>query len=189
MLHANDINNRIQIDEEVIATFYVIATNNILEVQVEAQLAKNCFRTTFTHRCYWGGVDVQSITSSQELIYLSVKDKADIITVNINNGHIRYMKYALKSVDYSPVLCLFYVDKWSRLYVSTYYTLYTLTDQGEYIYHEWIGGVLDTPPVDISFDSQYDNLWLAEKSAVHRLDYDGRIDRFGYHQGSRYLIS
>jgi hypothetical protein len=49
---------------------------------------------------------------------------------------------------------------------------------------EWIGGNIDTTPSDIAYDSDNDYLFVVEMESVHRIDSNGKYDRFGYRQGA-----
>lgn len=139
----------------------------------------------------WG--KIQAITSSSSHIWITTTSSSNtVIQINLKTGLVEgnLQLSSTSSVSPSTVSALYYVSTWNKLFVSTniaFYTIaYTTTDismQYE-VSHEWITGVLDSPPIALDFDKTSNCLWMAESQALHKLDTQGRIWRYGYHQGS-----
>lgn len=177
--------------------FYVITPDDILEVKLDSN---TCNKVTSTRslmegeKGQWGNSENLLITSSADKIFISVEKQITVWSVDIASGDVLTLDFTLSSIEPSVVTALYFVQQWERLYVGTEVALYTLSSEGAYIYHEWINGVIDFPPVDFAFDPDFSvphkqkakkgALWLAERDAVHRLDALGRWYRFGYHQGN-----
>jgi hypothetical protein len=85
------------------------------------------------------------------------------------------------------VTALSFVSSWQQLFIGSSTQLLTYTYEGEVVAkkeHEWIGGVVDTAPLDMSFDETNNALWIAEKNSIHKMLPNGMIQRFGQRQGS-----
>lgn len=129
----------------------------------------------------WG--QVAAVASSATHLWVASSGQG-LTQIDIETGVTRQI-----SLQDMSIKSLFYVAEWNRLYVGTDTALYTLhfetAEQSDYLLrHEWITGVIDSVPLQFSFDQANNALWLAEADAVHKQDTLGRWWRYGYHQGA-----
>ena len=128
-----------------------------------------------------------------------VASESMLYQVSITYGTVTPVPFAdgmASNVERGAVHAVYLVPQWSRLYVSTDTVFYMLSvpkncsDLPSRVQHEWITGVLDSPVTSMAFDTYRGNaLWLAEDGALHRMDVNGRFDRFGYHQGAPFVTN
>ena len=130
------------------------------------------------------------VTSSKDFIWIAnpgVSTKADpgadygVSQVSIADESLTFIR-----LD-EEVTSVEFVDNWQKLFVGSSTQLLTYTyENGEITTkeHEWIGGVIDTAPLDMSYDSVNDALWIAQKNSVHKMLPSGMLLRFGQRQGS-----
>lgn len=113
----------------------------------------------------------------------------------ISSSGLGLMQVALSSGDITPldmggdvITTLYWVEAWGKLFAGCSATLKTLTYGDSSIVqkttHEWIGALIDTIPLDFSYDTVNDALWLAENNSVHKLTAAGTWWRIGQRQGS-----
>jgi len=129
-------------------------------------------------------------TSSADFIWVAnpgVSATADPSTeFGVSQISIKDESLTFLALD-EEVTALEFVDSWQQLFIGSASRLLTYTYKGGEVVekqHEWIGGVIDTAPLDMSFDTVNNALWLAEKNAIHKLLPSGMIQRFGQRQGS-----
>lgn len=130
------------------------------------------------------------VTTSADFIWVSNAGKSDASDPTVEYGvsqiEIAGDNLTFLSTD-EEVTALSFVDSWQKLFVGSSARLLTYTYENKKIAtkeHEWIGGVIDTAPLDMSFDKVNNALWIAEKNSIHKLLPSGMILRFGQRQGS-----
>lgn len=129
----------------------------------------------------WG--QVLAVASSATHLWVASSNQG-LTQIKIEDGSSHQI-----SLQDMSIKSLHFVSEWNRLYVGTDTALYTLhfetsAESGYLLHHEWITGVIDTVPLQFSFDATNHALWLAESGAVHKQDTQGRWWRYGYHQGA-----
>eukprot|EP00598_Pedospumella_elongata_P005501 CAMPEP_0184967304 /NCGR_PEP_ID=MMETSP1098-20130426/718_1 /TAXON_ID=89044 /ORGANISM="Spumella elongata, Strain CCAP 955/1" /LENGTH=817 /DNA_ID=CAMNT_0027488731 /DNA_START=6 /DNA_END=2459 /DNA_ORIENTATION=- len=129
----------------------------------------------------WG--QVLAVASSATHLWVA-SSNLGLTQIKISDGSSRQI--SLQDVN---IKSLHFVPEWNKLYVGSELALYTLkfetsAESNYLLHHEWITGVIDSVPLQFSFDSANNALWLAESGAVHKQDVQGRWWRYGYHQGA-----
>ena len=177
-----------------VSLFYVATQDDV----VELSLGSECGSTIVSTRSIlakgkndlFNTESIPAISSTPfSIVYES--EIMGLVSISLIDGNIEMM--TLTYGGEKSVQAITYVPAWKQLFVSTNEVFYTLTyvdnTSGKLSrsYHEWITGVLDSPPVDFSYDETRDMLWIAQEAGVHKLDSYGRYWRYGYHQGSPFI--
>jgi hypothetical protein len=170
-----------------VAAFYAVTSDNILAVTMSAN---NCDAVVSTvpllkRNTTWG--TITATTSSASHIWLTSSTSPDAVTqVNLKAGTTETVKIAGMTFD-DKISSLYWVEAWNKLFVGSNVALFTLSQkQGKFVktQHEWIGGLIDSVVLDMSYDAVYDALWVAEVNSVHKLTANGIWYRYGQRQGS-----
>lgn len=172
-------------------SFFSVTTTNVVAFTVENNGESSCGKVAETfallnEEVEWGVV-VASASSNNYIFVAS--SNFGLSQISISDGHIEHIE-----LEDTRITSLEFIPEWERLFVGTISTLYTFapvrhTERvGDYqkvqlIQHEWITGVIDSPPLQFTYDPAEDCVWLAQQGAIHRLDKLGRWWRYGYHQG------
>jgi hypothetical protein len=169
------------------ASFYAVTLDNILAVTMSTS---NCDSVAYAvpvlkRNTTWG--TIAATTSSPTRIWLTSSTSPDTVTqVNLKAGTTEIVKIAGMTFD-DKISSLYWVEAWNKLFVGSNVALFTLSQkQGKFVktQHEWIGGLIDSVVLDMSYDAVYDALWVAEVNSVHKLTANGIWYRYGQRQGS-----
>jgi hypothetical protein len=163
---------------------YAVTLTNIVGLTFDS--GAGCGRiadeqTILSSAISWG--DVLALTASSGYLWVASSGQG-LSQVNLADGTVTSIV-----LPDMTIRSMTFVTQWNKLFVGTNTALYTLkfhsSTPGDYLlHHEWITGVIDTVPLQFSYDAHGDALWLAESGAVHKLDAQGRWWRHGYHQGA-----
>jgi hypothetical protein len=161
-------------------SFFVATSNNVVALAVD----ESCSSVLFSQVLLEDGADfgvILAAASSPSLLWLSSSGRG-LQQLAIASG-------ALAAVDVGgdTVSTLCWVQAWGKLFAGCDTTLRTLVYSGDAVQrvtHEWIGAYIDTVPLDMSYDSVNDALWLAENNSVHKLTAAGAWWRYGQRQGA-----
>lgn len=165
------------------ATMYIATVDNIFAVQFEfSSTIDSCGKVSaikqlLASNFLWDEVVGLTMgSSSKQSIILGSATKG-VFVIDPVHGSVSNV---LPHVAGNKCSSIFWVDTWSALFIANELALWTLrfdeNNSVENVDHEWIGGTLDTVPVQMSFDKQNDFLYVAESTAVHRLSREGRFD-------------
>jgi hypothetical protein len=167
-------------------------------MQRSGQLSK-----TYQKIWTWGTVYSSTIGNNDQLLWLGTSH--GLYSVNMKTSASMWEIKLMKSLPItSPVTSLLWVaDPWAILFAGTESVFYeieiTIKDlknidrsslslgnevSASVVYHEWIGGNLDSPVLSMHYDSYQDCLWVAERNAVHQRDVNQIWWRYGYKQGA-----
>jgi hypothetical protein len=147
----------------------------------------------------WGKVYSSTIGSNDQILWLGTSK--GIYSVDMKSSTPLWEIQLMESLPISsPVTSLLWVaDPWAILFAGTETVFYEIAvkeqrtnrDRSAHngisasiVYHEWIGGNLDSPVVSMHYDSYQDCLWVAERNAVHKRDVNQIWWRYGYKQGA-----
>jgi hypothetical protein len=179
--------------------FYVVAADNIVSIEVdtsstvdpatcgcgEVYKASLVFSSSGPTRWSSG---VTAAASSDGSIWLA-SSETGLMRISAADGSFETVELPHGGAD--AISALTYIDAWGQLIVGTPNTLYSVQYQSSTnvvgIHWEWITGILDSTPLDFSYDSSTDFMWLAESHAVHRRNRQGQWRRYGFHQGSPFI--
>lgn len=130
------------------------------------------------------------VTTSADFIWVANPAISVVSDPSVDYG-VSQIDIADESLTFLPldeeVSSLNFVDVWGKLYIGSSARFLTYTYENKKIStkeHEWIGGVIDTAPLDMSYDKVNNALWIAEKNSIHKLLPNGMFLRFGQRQGS-----
>lgn len=165
---------------------FAFTSDNVLEVSLDNELAScgavkdetSMLKVAHT----WG--EVLSCTASPAHLWIS-SVKQGLSQISLRTGLLQAVEVAS-----APVRSVYWVQEWSQLFVGTPAALYTYTfdssssNSASSVAHEWVGAIIDTVPLDMSYDTTEDALWIAETNALHKLTADGALLRFGLAQGA-----
>ena len=164
---------------------FVVSSGNIIGIKLSSHDCGKVLneQKVLPNDVAWG--KIHSVASSATHLWVA-STGLGLTQVRISDGTMTQIELSDMSIR-----SMQYVPQWNKLYVGTETALYTLNFAGpldsstEYLlHHEWITGVIDSVPLQFSFDTVNNALWLAESGAVHKLDTQGRWWRHGYHQGA-----
>lgn len=132
----------------------------------------------------WG--TVTAVTSSSSAVWLAGSNFG-LAQVNVNSLETKSCAVNTIDVASSGIGSVLWVEPWSKLFVGTSLAFYTYTfvdGTVSKVSHEWVGAIIDTLPLDMAYDAEHDNVYIAESESIHRLSADGRLWRMGARQGS-----
>lgn len=166
--------------------FFIVTDNSINGVILTEFMADDpCGKVDTITTVFQASSDwnlVQAIISSSTSLWIA-STTFGLQQIDIASGTVK----TIPARD-SAFTSLFYCVELNKLFAGSKTVLYTyFLDKNDAIIdedHEWITGVIDSPPISITYDSINGCVWLAEADAVHKLDNQGRWWRYGYHQGS-----
>lgn len=170
-------------------SFFVVSSSTVFGAKLVASNSSECGEVAVFENLLspeqeqedW--VDVLSATASASSVWVATK-MGGLVQVHLQYGSV-------EKVLSQDVLSVYWVDAWKQLFVSTESVLYMYTYGGDdremtltSRQHEWIGGLIDSPVMDMTYDSKNDAVWIAEANAVHKLSNDQRWWRYGQRQGA-----
>ena len=130
------------------------------------------------------------VTTSADFIWVANPGISSVTNPAVDYG-VSQIDIAEESLTFLPldeeVSSLSFVDAWQKLFIGSSARLLQYTYENKKIKakeHEWIGGVIDTAPLDMSYDKVNNALWIAEKNSIHKMLPNGMFLRFGQRQGS-----
>ena len=166
-------------------SFFALTSNNIFAIRLTPGSCSILESSTPISNSAIKVGKTLAATASETHVWLSSSD-AGFLSVNIETGALAQVQIAGMSTN-EIVSSLFYVSKWNQLFVGTSVAFYSTFFDGESYsrtQHEWIGGIIDSTVLTMSYDSVNDALWVAEQNSVHKLTSDQIWYRYGQRQGS-----
>jgi len=164
--------------------FFAVTDDNVVGLVFDnassCQYVKSS-RNILTSSVSWGDVTATASSSTHIYLYTSSMGLSEIA---IDTGVVTHIDTGDASEEYASML---WVQAWGRLFLGSstrFLGMHYVDGKLVKFMHEWIGGLLDSTPIDMSYDVVHNALWVAENNSVHKLSSDGGWWRYGQRQGS-----
>jgi hypothetical protein len=175
---------------------YVLTVSNIVKVTFAEGGTDACGIIEATARIIATDTiavaDATGLTAAPAFGSLFFGTAAGVFEVDVVEGSLRPVPRA----GGGGCTALLFVPAWSVLVVGgsdavRFLTFDPATGLVTHASHEWVGGNVDSVPLDLAYDptggaagEAGGHVWLVEAVAAHRYSRNGRWDRFGFHQGA-----